>query len=154
MTSVLLLTRHPHAMIQAMGLARTRLIARIADTARQPDARFANAFARLIVAVESAFRHEEQLMEMEGYPGLRDERRNNALLLGALHHAASQVDSGNIATGREVAAALPGLLSMHRFSALRMLSRDMRGRRADVVKRHGRLRAHAGSRRRSEEGRR
>jgi hypothetical protein len=34
----------------------------------------------------------------------------------------SQVEAGNLALGREVMAALPGLLSLHRLSALRMLA--------------------------------
>jgi hypothetical protein len=117
-----LLTRHSHGIVHAMTLARNRLLACIRRAALEPDERFPSAFGRLVAAVECTFRNEETLMESAGHSGLADRRQNNALLLGALHHAASQVEAGNLAIGREVIAAMPGLLSLHRLSALRMLA--------------------------------
>ena len=110
-----------HSIVRAMTLARNRLLARVRDTACEPDQHFSSAFASLVAAVESAFRNKETLMESAGHPALRNQRQDNALLLNALHHAASQVEAGKFAVGREVMTALPGLLSLHRFTALGML---------------------------------
>ncbi len=152
MTSVLLHRLYPQAIIRALTLTRQRLLIQVKDTGSQPDEHFPHAFAKLVVAVESAFCQEESLMEAAAYPGLHEQRRDNALLLRALHHAAVQVETGNIAIGREVTAALPDLLSLHRLSALRMLVHGLGDQRAGVVMRIGRLRLHAGSRRRAGEG--
>ena len=122
MISNLLSTRHPHGLVHAMTLARNRLLACIRRAAFEPDDRFSDAFAKLVHAVECTFCNEETLMETAGHPDLRDRRRDNAALLSALHHAASEVEAGNHAIGREVIAALPGLVSLHRLSALRMLA--------------------------------
>lgn len=125
----MLLTRHPHGIVHAMTLARNRLLACIRKAALEPDERFSEAFAKLVHGVECTFRNEETLMEAAGYPGFRDRRRDNAALLGALHHAASQVEAGNHALGREVIAALPGLMSLHRLGVLRMLAFGVSGER-------------------------
>lgn len=148
MTSVLLRTQHPHAMMQALTLARQRLLVHVNDIARQPDECFSRVFAGLVAAVESAFCQEENLMEAAAYPRVHEQRQDNALLLRALHHAAVQVESGNIAIGREVTAALPDLLCLHRLSALRMLSHGVTGQRAGVSLCNGHLRIKAGSLRR------
>lgn len=105
-----------------MTLARNRLLASVRKAALAPDERFPEAFAKLVHAVECTFRNEETLMEAARHPGFRDRRRDNAALLSALHHAASQVEAGNHALGREVIAALPGLMSLHRLGVLRMLT--------------------------------
>ena len=147
MISNLLLTRHSHGIVHAMTLARKRLLSCINKAAQEPDEQFSSAFVRLVAAVECTFRNEETLMETVGHPGFRDRRRDNALLLGALHHAASQVEAGNLALGREVIAALPGLLSLHRISALRMLASSApRGFIRGGMFRTGRLLTKAGSR--------
>lgn len=122
MISNLLLTRHPHGVAHAMTLTRHRLLTCVRKVALEPNDRFSEAFAKLVRAVENTFCNEETLMETAGHPGLRERRRNNAELLSALHHAASEVEAGNHALGREVIAALPGLVSLHRLSALRMLA--------------------------------
>jgi len=61
-------------------------------------------------------------MDAAGTPGLREQRRDNALLLNALHHAVPRIEAGELGIGREVLAALPDLLSLHRFCALRVLA--------------------------------
>ncbi len=58
--------------------------------------RFSEAFAKPMHGVECTFRHEKTLMEAAGHPGLRDRRRDNAALLGALRHAASRVEAGTM----------------------------------------------------------
>lgn len=151
MTSFLLRKQHPHATIRAMAHARQRLLVHVNKVADVSDECFCHAFVGLIAAVESAFCQEEILMEAAAYPGLHEQRQDNALLLQALHRAAVQVEAGDIALGREVTAALPGLLSLHRLSALRLLRHDVRGQRAGVVLRNGRLRIYTGSRRRTGE---
>jgi len=108
--------------VRALAHARTALLHRVRAAAGEPDASFPTAFGHVVAAIEAAFRHEEVLMEALGLPRLREQRRDNALLLGALHHAAPRVEAGELGTGREVLAALPGLLSLHRFCGLRVLA--------------------------------
>ena len=118
-----------------MSNARKRLLARVREAGAEPDEGFPAAFARLVAEIEAAFRNEETLMEAAGFPDLRERRRDDALLLAALHHALSQVEQGNPATGREAVAALRDLLSLHRFSGLRLLATAQRG---VLAHRHGR----------------
>lgn len=75
-------------------------------------------------------------METIGFPGIREQRRDNALLLNALHHAAPRVEGGDAGIGREVLAALPVLLSLHRFCGLRVLAT---ARGAMLALRRGRM---------------
>jgi hemerythrin len=145
--------RRPCSIVQAMTLARNRLLALVRDTACESDEHFAGAFLGLVAAVECAFRNEETLMESAGHPALRNQRQDNALLLSALHHATSQVEAGKLGVGREVVTALPGLLSLHRFSALRMLAYRITDPHAGLIVRKVCLRAHAGARRAHEETR-
>lgn len=147
MISHSLLSRHSHGIVHAMTLARNRLLVCIFNAAGEPDDRLPGAFARVVAAVECTFRNEETLMESAGHTDQRDRRQDNALLLSALHHAASEVEAGNNALGREVLAALPGLLSLHRLSALRMLAYEApRGRIRSRMCRAGHLHLPAGSR--------
>lgn len=112
----------PHTVVRALAHARSGLLLQVRAAAGEPDERFAAAFAHMVAAIEAAFRHEETLMETIGFPGVREQRRDNALLLNALHHAAPRVEAGELAIGREVVAALPELLSLHRFCGLRVLA--------------------------------
>lgn len=112
----------PHTVVRAMAHARNGLLARVGAAGRAPDCAFAAAFGHLVTAIEAVFRKEEILMESIGFAGVREQRRDNALLLNALHHAAPRVEAGDIGIGRAVVAALPGLLSLHRFCALRVLA--------------------------------
>lgn len=114
--------RAPHTIVRALAHARNGLLVRVRAAAQAPDPCFPAAFAQLVAAIEAAFRHEETLMETIGFPGLREQRRDNALLLNALHHAEPRVEAGELGIGREVLQALPGLLSMHRFCGLRVLA--------------------------------
>jgi hypothetical protein len=139
--------RRPHSIVQAMTLARNRLLARVRDAACEPDEHFPDAFMGLVDAVECAFRNEETLMESARHPGLRNQRQDNALLLNALHHAASQVEAGELTVGREVMTALPGLLSLHRFCALHMLEYPITGPHAGFGVRKTCVSALAGARR-------
>jgi len=112
----------PHTVVRSLAHARNGLLTRVRAVACEPDECFPAAFARMVAAIEAAFRHEETLMETIGFPGVREQRRDNALLLNALHHAAPRVEAGEFGVGREVVAALPDLLSLHRFCGLRMLA--------------------------------
>lgn len=114
--------RGPHTVVRALAHARNALLVQVRAAACAPDHCFPASFARLVAAVEAAFRHEETLMETIGFPGVREQRRDNALLLNALHHAEPRVEAGELGTGREVLLALPGLLSLLRFCGLRMLA--------------------------------
>lgn len=118
----LLRAQAPHTVVRALAHTRKVLLGRVRAAVRVPDPAFPVAFARLVAAIEAAFRHEETLMETVGFPGVREQRRDNALLLNALHHAAPRVEAGDIGIGREVVASLPALLSLHRFCGLRVLA--------------------------------
>ncbi len=122
MTSGLSMGQSPHSTMRAMAGARKRMLARIGNTMSEPDERFPAAFARLAGELEAGLRHEETLMESAGYPGLREQRQDNAVLLAALHRALPAVEAGDLAIGRDVVAALRNLLSLHRFSGLRILA--------------------------------
>jgi hypothetical protein len=108
-------------VVRAMTLARNDMLVQVRATAREPDAGFPAAFGRLVDAIEAIFRTEENLLEMARSERVHAQRQDNALLLAALHHAASRVDAGKLGIGRELVAALPDLLSLHRFAALRAL---------------------------------
>lgn len=109
-------------VVRALAHARNGLMAQVRAAASEPDERFPTAFARVVAAIEAAFRHEETLMETIGFPGIREQRRDNALLLNALHHAAPRVEAGELGIGRDALAVLPDLLSLHRFCGLRVLA--------------------------------
>ncbi len=111
-----------HTAVRAMAHTRTLLLRQVREAGAAPDAGFSAAFAHLVATVEAAFRKEEILMETIGFPGVHEQRRDNALLLNALHHAAPRVEGGELGIGREVVEALPCLLSLHRFSGLRVLA--------------------------------
>lgn len=78
-----------------------------------PDEHFAQAFVNMVSKVECDFREEEQLMEEIDYPGLQGHREQHARVLGALHHVAPHVMSGDIALGREAAELLPQWFLFH-----------------------------------------
>lgn len=141
MTSTPLSPPGVHTAVRALARARNALLARARAAACEPDERFPAAFAQLVAAIEAAFRHEETLMETIGFPDLREQRRDNALLLNALHHAMPRVEAGELGIGREAVAALPVLLSLHRFCGLRMLA-SARG--AVLALRRGRAPAASG----------
>jgi hypothetical protein len=111
----------PDTVVRALAHARKGLLAQVRAAACVGEERLPDAFAHLVAAIEAAFRHEEALMEAIGFPGVREQRQDNALLLNALHHAVPRVEAGELETGRAVVEALPALLSLHRFTALRML---------------------------------
>lgn len=135
MASTPLSTQAPHTIVRAMSHARNALLLRVRASAQAPDAGFDAVFLHLVAAIEAAFRKEETLMEAIGFPGVHEQRRDNALLLNALHHAAPRIEAGELEVGREVLAVLPELLSLHRFCGLRVLAT---ARRTALVLRRGR----------------
>lgn len=112
----------PHTVVRALAHARSSLQQQVRSAGCAPDGGFPAAFAHMVAAIEAVFRQEETLMERIGFPGVREQRRDNALLLNALHHAAPRVEAGELGIGREVVQALPALLSLHRFCGLRLLA--------------------------------
>ncbi|WP_306397631.1 hypothetical protein [Telluria beijingensis] len=127
-------------MIQALVLTLDRLSVQVGQTAHAPDKSLAGALCGLVASVERAFRQEDALMEETGYRGLHVQRKDNAPILCALRRADARVEHGDMAIGREMIAALPGLLSLHRTTALGMLNHSMGGDRGCVVMRSGRIR--------------
>jgi hypothetical protein len=107
----------PQALCTVLRHARHSLCQRVALAAGAPDRLFASDFPGVVAAVEAGFRREELAMEALRIPGLRERRRNNALILSALHHVSPAVERGNLGAGREVIGALRELLDLHRHSA-------------------------------------
>lgn len=99
--------------VSEMDDAHKAFIADMAELLNAPDDRFSPAFMSMITKVENDFREEEQLMEEIDYPGLRDHREQHAKVLGALHHVAPHVMSGDLALGREAAELLPQWFLFH-----------------------------------------
>lgn len=102
----------PGAACAALRHGRKTLRARVAAAQAEPDAGFAQHFARLVAAVEAGFRHEEALLEMLGDACLHPRRADHAVILSALHRVAPRVESGDVKLGRQVASALDAVLSL------------------------------------------
>lgn len=103
---------HLPARVACAALAQRRrlLRERVSALALLPDKEFAAAFPAVVVAVEAAFRHEEALLELLGDACLHPRRADHAAILCALHRTASRVEAGDVARGRQVAAALAAIL--------------------------------------------
>jgi hemerythrin len=106
----------PRAICAALRHGRKMLCRRIAEIASGPDDMLGAGFAALVAAVEAAFRHEELIMETLGYVHLHEHREENAVVLSALHRVLPDVEGGDHMLGREVLAALAGVLDLHRLS--------------------------------------
>jgi hypothetical protein len=107
----------PQALCTVLRHARHALCQRVAQAAQAPDGAFSQGFPSLVAAIETGFRREELAMEALRIPGLRERRRNNALILGALHRVSPTVEGGEPGPGREMVGALRDLLDLHRYSA-------------------------------------
>jgi hypothetical protein len=101
-----------HAACAALGRRRKRLLVRIAGLRAAPDAEFVHRFAAVVAEVETAFRHEEALLELLGDACLHPRRADHAVVLCALHRAACRVEGGDVVLGRQVAAALDAILRL------------------------------------------
>ena len=100
----------PQPACAALRHRRRQLLARIRALCASPDAEFARRFPDTVAAVEAAFRHEEALLDLLGEACLHPRLADHAVILCALHRTASQVERGDLALGRQVAAALTALL--------------------------------------------
>lgn len=100
----------PQAACAALHRRRVLLLDRIAALRRSPDTEFAQQFLAVVAQVESAFRHEESLLELLGDACLHPRRADHATILCALHRTAARVEGGDLQRGREVAAALEAIL--------------------------------------------
>jgi hemerythrin-like metal-binding protein len=99
--------------LPAVDEAHRALLDELARLAEMPDADFAAAYGRFVAQVERDFREEESLMESTGFSGLPSHREQHARVLGGLHHVARQVMAGDLASGREVVALMPGWFLLH-----------------------------------------
>jgi len=109
--------RRPRTLCAALRHDRRQLCRRVAALAGGPDDVLAQGFGPLVAAVEAGFRREELLMETLGYARVHAQREENAVVLSALHRVLPDVEGGDCALGREVLAALAGVLDLHRLSA-------------------------------------
>jgi hemerythrin len=106
-----------HSICAALRHARRNLCNRVELTAGAPDQQFALDFPALVREIEAAFRREQLVMEMLGFPRLRDRLEEDAIVLSALHRVTPQVEQGDLALGREVVSSLRDLLDLHRLTA-------------------------------------
>jgi hypothetical protein len=102
----------PEAARAALDHSRQVLCARVATLQSQPDAAFIDAFPAVVAAVEIGFRHEEMLLDRIGGTCLRTRHADDAVILCALHRVTPCIERGDIALGRQVAAALGAVLSL------------------------------------------
>jgi hypothetical protein len=100
------------APLVALRRCRRDLCARVAALRAQPDDAFVHDFPAVVTAVEAGFRHEETLLELLGDAGMHPRLADRAMILCALHRTLPQVESGDIALGRQVADALDAVLTL------------------------------------------
>lgn len=86
------------------------------------DQEFIEWYPPLVAAIERDFREEELLMEVVGLESFQPHVEQHARMLGALHHAAPRVQSGDVAAGRQVVAQLVEWLRFHIASMDRALA--------------------------------
>lgn len=113
----------PDAARAALHASRHALRKRVAVLQAQPDAVFIDAFAVLVAEVEAGFRREETLLDRIGDLCLRTRRADAAVILRALHRVTPAIERGDVALGREVAAALGAVLAMQRSSEPQAMAR-------------------------------
>lgn len=102
----------PRAVSATLNRNRKALRQRIAALQAASDAEFAHSFPVMVAAVETGFRHEEVLCELLGSPALCPHLADHAVMLCALHRTISQVETGNVQLGRQVADALDAVLML------------------------------------------
>jgi hypothetical protein len=107
----------PRTACAALRHRRGRLLAQLVRLRRSPDPAFAKDFPAMVAAVEAAFRHEEALLDLLGQACLHPRLADHAVILCALHRTAARVEAGDLALGRQVAAALDAILRLPRPTA-------------------------------------
>jgi hypothetical protein len=107
---------NPRAIQMALDRMQSTLCGRIRAMLARTDAGFIGEFPSLVAEVEAGFRQEEALMELRNDARVHARREDNATILCALHRVAPQVELGNVCLGRQVAAALHDVISVHRLS--------------------------------------
>lgn len=99
--------------IPSVDESHKELLQRLNELLAAPDESFGPGFLSMVAEFEADFQEEEKLMEDIDYPGICGHREQHARLLGALHHIASHVMSGDVALGREAAELLPQWFQFH-----------------------------------------
>ena len=99
--------------IDAIDQAHQELYAALHALEQQPDARFSEAYADVVAAIERDFREEESLMETLDYPSLPAHREQHARVLAGLHHVSATADGGDPAPARHAVALFAQWMSLH-----------------------------------------
>jgi hemerythrin len=99
--------------VPSMDRAHRDFVEQVARLAEVSDKDFPHAYADLIRAVERDFYAEEQLMEEVNFPANNSHVEQHARVLSALHHANSQVMTGDFAAGRKVAELMLQWFAFH-----------------------------------------
>jgi hemerythrin len=99
--------------IPAMDAAHKDLLEEMVRLAHETDADFGAGLCALTARLERDFQAEEELMESIDFSGLPSHREQHARALSGLHHVASRVMSGDIASGREAIDLLPQWFLIH-----------------------------------------
>jgi hemerythrin len=99
--------------VPSVDACHRELLDELAMLEDAPDKEFAASYTRFVARVERDFREEEDLMEQTAFCGLPSHREQHARMLAGLHHVARQVMAGDIASGRDVVALMPGWFMLH-----------------------------------------
>jgi hemerythrin len=110
-------TVNPRSVCAALRRERKRLCSHVELAAEAPDQQFVDEFPTLVREIEAGFRREQLVMELLGFPRLRERLEEDAIVLRALHRVTPQIEHGNLALGREVVTTLRDLLDLHRLTA-------------------------------------
>jgi hypothetical protein len=108
--------KRPRTLVAALHHARKVLCYRLRQALQAPDPAFVPMYGVLVAEVEAGFRHEELIMGTLGRERLREQREENAVVLGALHRVLPLVEDGDAALGRDVLAAVLDVLALHRLT--------------------------------------
>ena len=94
-----------HAIGAALRDARKAMCRRVELVHDADDSHFVDEFPALVCAVEAGFRREELIMELLGFPRLKERLAENATILCALHRVVPAVERRDLALARQVVLA-------------------------------------------------
>lgn len=112
--------------VESLDRSHRKLMEAFAALQDMPDDTFICSYPRLVADIENDFRHEERTMEMLDIPSLQAHLEQHARVLSALHHAASSLMQGDVATGRKAVMLLMEWFSVHMDTMDRQLAMAIR----------------------------
>lgn len=104
---------YPVLGVESLDRSHRMLMEAFADLKDLPDDTFIGRYPRLVATIENDFRHEEKMMEKLDIPSLQAHMEQHARALSALHHAASSLMRGDVASGRSAIMLLIEWFPLH-----------------------------------------